>query len=115
MDLESCKRLSELVLVGFASGIYLIANLGPGPRDGLMTGFQRVTGLPIAWVRASIEVVVVAIGWSLGGSIGLATIHFCIWYRASCFGWTLLYLSYSKKIILAIKKGTKKYPFYFKT
>ena len=62
------------LMVGFASGIYLIANLGPGPRDGLMTGFQRVTGFPIAWVRASIEIVVVAIGWSLGGSIGLATI-----------------------------------------
>ena len=64
------------LMVGFASGIYLIANLGPGPRDGLMTGFQRVTGFPIAWVRASIEIVVVAIGWTLGGSIGLATILF---------------------------------------
>ena len=64
------------LMVGFASGIYLIANLGPGPRDGLMTGFQRVTGFPIAWVRASIEIVVVAIGWALGGSIGLATILF---------------------------------------
>ena len=64
------------VLVGFASGIYLITNLGPGPRDGLMTGFQRVTGFPIAWVRASIEIVVVAIGWTLGGTIGLATIIF---------------------------------------
>ncbi len=63
-------------VVGFGSGIYLTANLGPGPRDGLMTGFQRVTGFPIAWVRASIEIVVVAIGWSLGGSIGLATILF---------------------------------------
>ena len=64
------------LLVGFASGIYLIANLGPGPRDGLMTGFQRITGFPIAWVRASIEIVVVIIGWTLGGSIGLATIIF---------------------------------------
>ena len=64
------------VLVGFASGIYLIANLGPGPRDGLMTGFQKITGFPIAWVRASIEIVVVIIGWTLGGSIGLATIIF---------------------------------------
>lgn len=64
------------LLVGFASGIYLIANLGPGPRDGLMTGFQRVTGFPIAWVRATIEIIVVAIGWALGGSIGLATIIF---------------------------------------
>jgi hypothetical protein len=41
-----------------------------------MTGFQRISGLPIAWVRASIEIVIVAIGWSLGGSIGLATIIF---------------------------------------
>jgi uncharacterized protein len=64
------------VIVGFASGIYLIANLGPGPRDGLMTGFQRVTGLPIAWVRALIEIAVVSIGWSLGGTLGLATILF---------------------------------------
>mgnify|MGYP006102058057 FL=1 len=64
------------LLVGFASGIYLIANLGPGPRDGLMTGFQRKTDFPIAWVRASIEIVVVTLGWTLGGSIGLATIIF---------------------------------------
>jgi uncharacterized membrane protein YczE len=61
---------------GFASGIYLIANLGPGPRDGLMTGFQRVTGFPIAWVRATIEIVVVAIGCTFGGTIGRATILF---------------------------------------
>jgi hypothetical protein len=41
-----------------------------------MTGFQRVTGLPIAWVRALIEIAVVSIGWSLGGTLGLATILF---------------------------------------
>ena len=70
------QALIGTVIVGIASGIYLIANLGPGPRDGLMTGFQRVTGLPIAWVRAFIEIVVVAIGWTLGGTIGLATVLF---------------------------------------
>ena len=64
------------MLVGFASGIYLIANLGPGPRDGLMTGFQRVSGLPIAWVRAFIELTIILIGWHLGGTIGLATLIF---------------------------------------
>jgi len=64
------------IIVGIASGIYLIANLGPGPRDGLMTGFQRVTGLPIAWVRAAIEIIVVGIGWTLGGTLGLATLIF---------------------------------------
>lgn len=64
------------ILVGFASGIYLIANLGPGPRDGLMTGFQRVSGLAIAWVRAFIELIIISIGWKLGGTIGLATLIF---------------------------------------
>ena len=64
------------LLVGFASGIYLIANLGPGPRDGLMTGFQRVLDLPIAWVRAFIELTIISIGWKLGGTIGLATLIF---------------------------------------
>ena len=49
-----------VVLVGLGSGIYLTANLGPGPRDGLMTGLQRVTQYPIAWVRVCIEVSVVA-------------------------------------------------------
>ena len=64
------------LLVGFGSGIYLIANLGPGTRDGLMTGFQRVSGLPIAWVRAFIELTIISIGWKLGGTIGLATLIF---------------------------------------
>ena len=75
-ELKILQAFVGTLLVGFASGIYLIANLGPGPRDGLMTGFQRVTGFPIAWVRATIEIVVVAIGWALGGTIGLATIIF---------------------------------------
>ena len=75
-ELKILQAFVGTLLVGFASGIYLIANLGPGPRDGLMTGFQRITGFPIASVRASIEIVVVTIGWTLGGSIGLATIIF---------------------------------------
>jgi len=64
------------LMVGVASGVYLIANLGPGPRDGLMTGCQRVTGLPIAWVRVLLEVTVISIGWTLGGSIGIGTVIF---------------------------------------
>ena len=65
-----------ILLVGFGSGLYLIANLGPGPRDGLMTGLQRVTNLPLARVRTVIEVVVVIFGWLLGGAIGLGTLMF---------------------------------------
>jgi len=64
------------LMVGFASGIYLIANLGPGPRDGLMTGCQRLTNLPIAWIRIFIEITVISIGWALGGVIGIATVIF---------------------------------------
>ena len=70
------QALSGTIIVGFASGIYLISNLGPGPRDGLMTGFQRVTGLPIAWVRIFLELTVITAGWTLGGTIGIATIIF---------------------------------------
>jgi uncharacterized membrane protein YczE len=65
-------------VVGFGSGIYLTANLGPGPRDGLMTGLQRVTKYPIAWVRVCIEITVVFIGWSLGGTVGLGTLLFAL-------------------------------------
>ena len=65
-----------VVLVGLGSGIYLTANLGPGPRDGLMTGLQRVTQYPIAWVRVSIEVSVVGVGWLLGGTVGIGTLLF---------------------------------------
>ena len=66
------------LIVGVASGIYLIANLGPGPRDGLMTGCQKATGLPIAWVRVFLEIEVITIGWTLGGTVGIATVIFAI-------------------------------------
>ena len=65
-----------VILVGFGSGIYLTANLGPGPRDGLMTVLQRVTQYPIAWVRVCIEVSVVGVGWVLGGTVGVGTLLF---------------------------------------
>ncbi len=66
----------SVLLVGLGSGFYLIANLGPGPRDGLMTGLQRKTNLPIASVRASIEISVVFTGWYLGGTVGIGTLLF---------------------------------------
>jgi len=65
-----------VLLVGLGSGIYLTANLGPGPRDGLMTGIQRKTNLPIAAVRAFLEITVVSIGWYLGGTVGIGTLLF---------------------------------------
>ena len=56
----------------------MIANLGPGPRDGLMTGLQELTDLPIAWVRSGIELSVIIIGWILGGIFGLGTLLFAL-------------------------------------
>ena len=67
-----------VLIVGLGSGIYLISNLGPGPRDGLMTGIQRITRKPIALVRTIIEISVVFCGWLLGGTAGLGTIIFAL-------------------------------------
>ena len=67
-----------VLITGLGSGFYLISNLGPGPRDGLMTGVQRTTGKPIALVRGTIEVAVVFFGWMLGGTAGLGTIIFAL-------------------------------------
>ena len=62
--------------VGLGGGIYLVANLGPGPRDGLMIGLQKKTNLPIASVRAFLELSVMSIGWYLGGTVGIGTLLF---------------------------------------
>ena len=66
----------SVMLVGIGSGIYLVANLGPGPRDGLMTGLTKITNLPIALVRACLEISVVIVGWYLGGAVGVGTLIF---------------------------------------
>ena len=75
--------ISQLILaivavltVGLGGGIYLVANLGPGPRDGLMIGLQQKTNLPIAGVRAFLEITVVTVGWYLGGTVGVGTLLF---------------------------------------
>ena len=65
-----------VLIVGFGGGIYLVANLGAGPRDGLMVGLQKKTNLPIAAVRAFLEITVVSIGWYLGGTVGVGTLLF---------------------------------------
>ena len=68
--------IASVLLVGLGTGFYLIANLGPGPRDGLMTGLQIKTNFPIASVRAFLEISVVSIGWYLGGTVGVGTLLF---------------------------------------
>jgi uncharacterized membrane protein YczE len=73
---KGLECLAGIIMVGFGSAIYLMAHLGPGPRDGLMTGLQRVTQHPIARVRTSIEIVVVVLGFFLGGTVGVGTFLF---------------------------------------
>jgi len=69
---------SGIILVGIGSSMYLTSNLGPGPRDGWMTGLQRVTGVPIGRVRITLEVSVLIIGVILGGTFGYGTILFAV-------------------------------------
>lgn len=68
--------LFGIVLVGLGSGLYLGSALGPGPRDGLMTGLHRVTGRPLAQVRWFLEVAALGIGFLLGGTVGIGTMLF---------------------------------------
>jgi uncharacterized membrane protein YczE len=67
-----------VLTVGLGGGIYLVANLGAGPRDGLMIGLQKKTNLPIASVRATLEITVMSIGWYLGGTVGVGTLFFAL-------------------------------------
>ena len=66
----------SVIMVGIGGGIYLVSNLGAGPRDGLMIGLQKLTNFPIAVVRATLEISVVSIGWYLGGTVGIGTLLF---------------------------------------
>ena len=67
-----------LALLAVATGLYIGARLGPGPRDGLMTGLHRRTGWKIWIVRTGIEVTVLTIGWILGGQVGIGTLAFAL-------------------------------------
>jgi uncharacterized membrane protein YczE len=75
-------RIGEMTggigLCAIATGMYIGANFGPGPRDGLMTGLARVTGRSIRLTRTALEVTVLAIGWILGGTVGVGTVAFAV-------------------------------------
>ena len=74
--LQIVQSVLAVFVVGLGSGFYLTANLGPGPRDGLMTGLQNLTNLPIALIRTIIEVSAVGVGFYLGGIVGIGTLLF---------------------------------------
>ena len=78
LSLRAGLLIVGIVLNGVASGAYIGAGLGPGPRDGLMTGIVARTGWPVKWVRTAIELSVIAVGWLLGGSVGLGTVLYAV-------------------------------------
>ncbi len=77
-----------IVVLAIATGLYIGAHFGPGPRDGLMTGLHRVTGWKIWIVRTGIELVVLAAGWLLGGNVGIGTVAFALLIGPLC-GYTI--------------------------
>ncbi|WP_370530518.1 YitT family protein [Streptomyces sp. WP-1] len=70
--------LAGVLLNGAATGLYIAARFGPGPRDGLMTGLHQRTGRSIRLIRTVIEVTVVATGFALGGTIGVGTVLYAL-------------------------------------
>src|SRR4051812_35709967 len=72
------EMVGGIVLLAIATGMYIGAAFGPGPRDGLMTGLARRTGRSIRLVRTGIEVTVLAAGWLLGGTVGIGTVAFAL-------------------------------------
>lgn len=75
---QTAEVLGGIAMIGLGSGLYLTCGLGPGPRDGWMTGLHQRTGVPVAVVRALIEVSVLVAGWALGGTVGVGTVAFAL-------------------------------------
>lgn len=88
VPVRGLEAAGGIVTIGVASAIYLTANLGPGPRDGWMTGIHRRLGYPIASVRLAIELTVLVVGVVLGGTFGVATVAFAL-FVGYCLAWTL--------------------------
>lgn len=76
--LRGLMLAAGILLNGVAGGLYIGAGLGPGPRDGLMTGLARRTGWPLRRVRTGIEIAVLAAGWLLGGTVGIGTVAYAL-------------------------------------
>lgn len=86
--LKVTAMLGGIAAIGLGSGLYLTTNLGPGPRDGWMTGLHVRFGWPVPRVRLGIEVTVLVLGWLLGGTVGIGTVLFALLIGPSV-GWGL--------------------------
>ncbi|WP_245687092.1 membrane protein YczE [Streptacidiphilus griseoplanus] len=78
LPLRIALLVVAVLLNGLATGLYIAAGYGPGPRDGLMTGLHRRTGRSIRLARTGIEVAVLASGWLLGGTVGVGTVLYAV-------------------------------------
>lgn len=78
LPLQVALLAGAILLNGAATGAYIGAGLGPGPRDGLTTGGVRVTGWEVRWVRMTIEGLVLVLGWTLGGAVGIGTVAYAL-------------------------------------
>tara|TARA_B100002051_G_C16444894_1_gene490779 strand:- start:50 stop:724 length:675 start_codon:yes stop_codon:yes gene_type:complete len=76
--LQLFQVMFGIFIIGIGSGFYLVANLGPGPRDGLMTGINKQTNLSFSLIRIIIELSAVGLGFYLGGIVGIGTILYAI-------------------------------------
>ena len=84
---QLAQTLIGIGIVGLGSALYIPANLGAGPRDGLMTGLHFKTGKPVARIRLTLEVTVLIIGWLLGGTVGIGTVLFSLLIGYSVAFW----------------------------
>jgi uncharacterized membrane protein YczE len=80
---RAVEVVGGIALIGLGSGLYLTCGLGPGPRDGWMTGLHQRIGAPVAGVRVVIELTVLAAGWALGGTVGVGTVAFALFIGPS--------------------------------
>ena len=76
-----------IALIGCGSAFYITCGLGPGPRDGLMTGLHRVTGIRVGRVRLVLEIIVFSVGWACGGRVGIGTLCFALFIGNSVAIW----------------------------
>jgi uncharacterized membrane protein YczE len=74
--LKSLYVVGAVVVIGVGSALYLTTGLGPGPRDGLMTSLHRRLGVSVVYIRLSLEVTVLVVGWLMGGTVGVGTAFF---------------------------------------
>ena len=76
-----------IALIGCGSAFYITCGLGPGPRDGLMTGIHKITGIRVGRVRLVLEVIVASVGWAIGGRVGIGTLCFALFIGNSVAIW----------------------------